>query len=430
VAAQVYAQHAERYSDFQAAEFRDEVDALLGDHERFMDRECLSLYAGTNVPSPRVTRAMASTIGSRPSLGHPGEKYETGLRYAEPIDVLASEVLRRLFASRFVEYRVGSGSLANLYAFMACARPGDAILALPDAAAGHVTHHAEGAAGLYGLEVHDVPWDGARMSVDLAALAREARRLRPRVIVIGGSLALHPYPVAEVRAIADGVGAYLVFDAAHVSGLIAGGAFQRPLAEGAHVMTCSTYKSFGGPPGGLVLTDAPDLAAKLDRIAYPGLTANFDLSRTAALVIAAADLLEHGRAYAATCIANAKALAHELSVRRVPVRAVAGRGPTSSHHVAIEAAPYGGGTAAARRLERANILASGIGLPSPPVAGDFNGLRLGTQEITRWGMTPADMPAVAGLIGRVLAVGEDASTVQADVVAFRRRFQQLHFVAD
>jgi glycine hydroxymethyltransferase len=428
-AGHVYAQRAERYRNFQAAEFRGEVDALLADHERYLDRECISLHAGANAPSPRVTRALASTIGSRPRLGPPGEKHETGSGHAEPIDVLARELLRRLFGCRFAEYRVGSGSLANLYAFMACARPGDTILSVPDAAAGPVTHHAQSAAGLYGLRVHDVPWDGARMTVDLGSLARDVRRLRPRVIVIGDSLALHPHPVSEVRTIADSVGAYVVFDAAHVAGLVAGGVFPQPLAEGAHVMTCSTYESFGGPPGSLLLTDSPDLAERLDHLAYPGLTTNFDLSRTAALVIAATDLLEQGRAYGAACIANAQALARELAGRGLPVRQVAGRGHTSSHQVAVEAALYGGGMAAARRLERANILASGIGLPSPPLTGDFNGLRLGTQEVTRWGMRPHDMATVARLLAHVLVDAHDASHVRADVVAFRLGFQQLHFVA-
>ena len=133
------------------------------------------------------------------------------------------------------------------------------------------------------------------MEVDLAALEQEAKRLSPRLIILGGSLALMPYPVQTTRKLADEIGAYLMFDAAHLSGIIAGGAFQQPLAEGAHLMTCSTYKSFGGPAGGLVLTNEPQLAERLDRIAYPGLTANFDLARTAALVIAACDILEYGQ---------------------------------------------------------------------------------------------------------------------------------------
>jgi glycine hydroxymethyltransferase len=425
--AHFYEQQREKCDRFGPAEFCDEVDGLLVAHERLMDRECISLYAGTNIPNPRASRCQASTIGSRPSLGYPGDKYETGLRHAEQIEVMAVEALRRLFDCQYVEFRVGSGSLANLYAFLACARAGDTIMALPEEAAGHVTHHRAGAAGLHGLSVHRIPWDAGRMTVDVPALQRDARRLAPRLIVLGGSLVLQPYPVAEVRRIADEVGAYLMYDAAHVAGLIAGGVFQRPLDEGAHLMTCSTYKSLGGPAGGLVLTNSPELAERIDHVAYPGLTANFDLARTAALVVAAADLLEFGPEYARTCIANAQALAAALAAEGCPVRK-AGAAFTASHHVAMEAAAFGGGTTLARRLERANILASGIGLPSPPVTGDYNGLRLGTQEVTRWGMKPAHMPAVARLLARVVVGGEEPSAVQAEVIAMRRGFQDLHFM--
>ena len=215
--------------------------------------------------------------------------------------------------------------------------------------------------------------------------------------MVGGSLVLRPYPVAEVRRIADEVGAYLLFDATHVAGLVAGAAFPSPLEEGAHIMTCSTYKSFGGPPGGLVLTNSPELAERIDHIAYPGLTANLDLSRIAGLVVAAADLIEFGSDYARSCIANAQALAAALAAEGFVVHA-AGAAFTTTHHLALEAAPLGGGTTAARGLEKANILASGIPLPSPPVAGDTNGLRLGTQEITRWGLEPEDMADVARLM--------------------------------
>jgi glycine hydroxymethyltransferase len=420
--------HAAACRGFGAAQFREEVDRLLAAHERYMDRECISLYAGTNMPSPRVGRCQSSSVGSRPSLGYPGDKYETGLGHAEQIEILAVEVLRRIFDCRYVEYRVGSGSLANLYAFMACTKPGDRIMALPDEAAGHVTHHAAGAAGLYGLEVHDVPWDGAAMNVDLAAFEREAQRIGPRLVILGASFAMHPYPVREVRRIADDLGAFVMYDAAHLSGLIAGGAFQRPLAEGAHLMTCSTYKSFGGPAGGLVLTDSPELAARLDRIAYPGLTANFDLGRTAALVMACADILEHGCEYARACIDNARALSEALSSLGCPVQRGAGNALTDSHLLAVRAAEYGGGTAAGRLLEPANILAGGIGLPGELVAGDFNGLRLGTQEVTRWGMKPEHMPEVARLMARVLVHRERPERVRRDTRNFRAGFQDLHFV--
>jgi len=426
--ARFYESQAGRYRDLAAGAFEGEIEKVLAEHSRFMDYECISLYAGTNIMNPKAARFLASSVGSRPSLGYPGDKYETGLGYAEQIEIMAAEILKRIFKASYVEFRVGSGSLANLYAYMACTKPGDKIMVLPPWAAGHVTHQAEGAAGLYGLEVYYIPFDGEKMEVDLNKLKQEAYKLRPKLIILGGSLALMPYPVRETRELADEVGAYLMFDAAHLSGIIGGGEFQQPLAEGAHLMTCSTYKSFGGPAGGLVLTDNPELAEKLDRIAYPGLTANFDLARTAALVVAASDILEFGSAYARSCIANARALAAALSDNAAPVHGPVERGYTLSHHVAIRAAAYGGGTTASRLLEQANLLTSGIGLPVPDLAQDYNGLRIGCQEITRWGMQPQDMPALAELICRVLVQAEAPEKVRPDVMALRSRFQDLHFV--
>ncbi|MBL8671815.1 MAG: aminotransferase class I/II-fold pyridoxal phosphate-dependent enzyme [Alphaproteobacteria bacterium] len=401
---------------------------LIEAHERHMDRETLGLNAGTNVMNPRAAALLARSLGNRPSLGYVGDKYEMGMQFAEQIEVVAEGLVKRLFRAPFAEIRVGSGALANLYVFMATCRPGDRIMAMPPELGGHVTHHRAGAAGLYGLEIHPLPVDAAATAIDLERLRADAKRLLPKVITVAGSLCLFPYPVRELRAIADEIGAVLLYDAAHMAGIIAGGRFQAPLEEGAHVMTMSTYKAYGGPPSGLVLTADAALAARLDPIAYPGLTANFDLGKTAALALATLDLLEHGPAYAGTCIANAQALGAALAAEGLPVHAVPGRGHTASHHLALHAAPYGGGQAASKTLAAANILLCGIGLPLPPVAGDLNGIRIGTQEVTRWGLEPAHMPDIARLIARVWRDGEDPAAVRRDVVALRRGFQTMRYV--
>ena len=397
--------------------------------EHLVDHECINLYAGTNTMNPRAKALLASSIGLRPSLGHPGEKYNKGVHEIERIEVLAIELLKRLFNAPFVEYRAPSGSIANLYAFMATCRPGDTIFAFDDAAAGHPTHHAIGAAGLYGLNVLAMPFDAARMDVDVDGLRRLAREAKPKLLIVAGSMCLFPYDVAAVRGIADEVGAWVLYDAAHMGGLIAGGAFQQPLAEGAHLMTGSTYKSFGGPPSGMVLTTEASLAAKLDRIAYPGLSANFDAAKTAALALATMDLLEHGRAYAQQMIANAQALAEALAAQGVAVFRPAARDRfTVSQHVALDARPYGGGNRASAHIEAANILFTSIGLPLPALAGDANGIRLGTQEVTRWGLREDAMRDVALLIARVLVRGEAPAQVKADTLALRTPYQRLRYV--
>jgi glycine hydroxymethyltransferase len=221
----------------------------------------------------------------------------------------------------------------------------------------------------------------------------------------------------------------VLFDAAHLCGVIAGRAWPRPLAEGAHVMTLSTYKSLGGPAGGLVVTDDADLAERLDAIAYPGLTANFDAGRTAALAVTLVDWKAAGPAYAKTMIATAKRLAADVSALDIPVFA-AERGATESHQFAVLAHRWGGGQRAARRLRAANLLACGIGLPVEPVEGDVNGLRIGTPELARLGMTEPDMPALASFIARALDPDTDPSTVAADVTAWRKQFTGVHFTVD
>lgn len=403
------------------------IAALTAENRAIHERDCVNLNPATNVLTPKAEAALASGLGSRPSLGYPGDKYEMGLEAIEQIEVIAAELAAEVFGAKYAEIRVPSGAIANLYAFMVAAKPGDCIIAPPPAIGGHVTHHGAGAAGLYGIVTHPAPVDASSYTVDLDALRRDALRLRPKVISIGGSLNLFPHPIREIRAIADEVGALVLFDAAHMSGMIAGHGWQQPLEEGAHLMTMSTYKSLGGPPSGLILTNDAEIARKLDAIAYPGLTANFDAAKSASLAITLLDWKAFGRPYALAMAETAKALGDALVEHQLPVFARE-RGITTSHQFAIEAAPYGGGQAAAKALRSVNILSCGIGLPLPEVAGDVNGLRLGTPEIVRFGMTAADMPELAGYIAEGLNGSRAAEAVAKDVTAFRGRFRELHFV--
>lgn len=407
------------------------VQALLADlvaeNGRIHDETCLNLNPATNRMNPRAEAMLSAGLGSRASLGYPGEKYETGLEAIEQIEVLAAELAARVFHASFAEVRVGSGALANLYAFMACCEPGDTIVAPPPSIAGHVTHHGGGAAGLYRLRTVPAPIDPAAYTVDLTALAGLAREVRPRMITVGGSLNLTHHPVAAIREIADEVGAVVLFDAAHLGGVIAGGAWPNPLDEGAHLMSMSTYKSLGGPPGGLLLGTDPGLAERIEAIAYPGLTANFDAGKTAALAQTMLDWLVAGPAYARAMVDTAAVLADHLVAAGVPVHR-RDTVPTQSHQLAVEAAAYGGGQTAAARLRRANLLACGIGLPIAPVEGDLNGLRIGTPEVVRLGMTVDDMPTLAGFIERALT-GEPEDVADA-VTAWRARFRDIHFTTD
>jgi glycine hydroxymethyltransferase len=397
-----------------------EVNRLI--HER----DCINLDPAANVMNPRAEAMLAAGLSSRPSLGHPGAKHGTGLEAVEEIEVIAAELAARVFNARHVEIRVPSGAMANLFAFMALARPGDAIIVPPASIGGHVTHHRTGCAGLYGLRVHEARVDPESFSIDVAALRSQALEVRPRVITLGGSINLFPHPVDAVRRVADEVGATVLVDAAHQCGLIAGGLWPDPLAAGAHLVSMSTYKSLGGPPGGLLLTNEPAVARRIEAIAHPGMTANYDAGRAAALAVTLCDWLAHGPAYARKMAALAGALAAALDREGLPVFATS-RGATESHQFALAAARWGGGTAAARHLRRAGLLASGIGLPLPELEKDLNGLRLGTPEIARLGMEEADMAPLADLVARALG-RDDPEALAAETRALRARFTGLRYI--
>lgn len=409
-----------------AAVVADRIEALIVKNSEIHDRACFNLNPATNIMNPRAEAALARGLGSRPSLGYPGDKYEMGLEAIEEIEVIAAELAAEVFGAKYAEIRVGSGALANLYGFMALAKPGDAIIAPPPSVGGHVTHHADGCAGLYGLVTHSAPVDADGYSLDLGELRELALKVRPKVITVGGSLNLFPHPVAGVRAIADEVGAKVLFDAAHQCGIIASGVWANPLREGAHLMTMSTYKSLGGPAGGLIVTDDAAIAERLDHIAFPGLTANFDAAKSAALALTLLDWREYGAGYGRAMVELAQALAQELAALGLPVFG-AGRGMTQSHQFAIEAAGFGGGQAASKTLRKAGFLACGIGLPIAPVGGDMNGLRIGTPELVRRGVTPADAPALAALIAEGLRSNDPAS-VAPRTAALRAGFQGLHYM--
>lgn len=400
----------------------DELSARLGllmaVNKAIHETECINLNPATNVMNPRAEQALAAGLGSRPSLGYPGEKYEMGLEAIEQIEIITAELAAEVFGASFAEIRVPSGALANLFSFMALAKPGDTIIAPPASIGGHVTHHDAGVAGLYGLNIATAPIDADAYTVDVDSLANLARERSPAVITIGASLNLTHHPVATIREIADEVGAKVLFDAAHLSGPIAGRAWPNPLDDGAHVMTMSTYKSLGGPPSGLILTNHAGIAESLDAIAYPGLTANFDAAKSAALAITLLDWKAHGTTYAAEMVASAGQLASALQERDIPVYG----GGTQSHAFAIDASAWGGGHEAALRLRRANLLTCAIGLPT-----DLNaGLRVGTNEIVRWGMTTDHMRELAALVATGL---ENPEAAASDVTDMRSRFTELHYLA-
>ena len=405
---------------------RDRIEDLTKQNLHIHERECFNLNPATNVMNPRAEAFLSAGLGSRPSLGYPGDKYEMGLEAIEEIEVIAAELCAEVFNAKYAEIRVPSGAIANLYGFMATCKPGDTIIAPPASIGGHVTHHKAGCAGLYGLHVHPAPVLADGYTVDIDGLRDLAHKVNPALITLGGSLNLFEHPVAEARAVADEVGAKLLFDAAHQCGIIAGRAWRNPLDEGAHLMTMSTYKSLGGPAGGLIVSNDADLAQKLDAIAFPGMTANFDAAKSAALAVTMLDWRDQGADYAQAMIDLAQAMATALDAQGLPVFAKE-QGFTRSHQFAVEAARFGGGQAASKALRKAGFLACGIGLPIEQVEGDMNGLRIGTPELVRWGVGVGHTDRLANLIAMALT-SNAPQALAGEVAEFRGEFTTLHYV--
>ena len=414
---------ADKVSGSSSRELLERLTFLADLNKTIHEKDCFNLNPATNVMNPMAEAFLSCGIGSRPSLGYPGDKYEMGLEAIEEIEVVASSLVAEIFCSKFAEIRVPSGAMANLFSFMAVCKPGDTIIVPPASIGGHVTHHNPGCAGLFGLNIIEAPIDKDYYTVDIDQLRELALRERPKLITLGGSLNLFQHPVSAVSSIAKEVGATLLFDAAHQCGLIAGNAWENPLDLGADIVTMSTYKSLGGPPGGAIVTNNAEIAEKIDSIAFPGMTANFDAAKSAALAVTMLDWKEFGKQYVTEMVLMSKTLASSLEEYDIPIFFGA-LGHTQSHQFAVLAEEFGGGQRASKLLRKSGFLACGIGLPVKDLVGDMNGLRFGTPELVRWGMQAKHSNKLAGLVAKALK----GYNVSEQVSEWRRTFNKIHFV--
>ena len=413
----------DKVSGSSSKELLGRLTFLANLNKKIHEEDCFNLNPATNVMNPRAEAFLSCGIGSRPSLGYPGDKYEMGLEAIEEIEVVASSLVAETFCSKFAEIRVPSGAMANLFSFMAICKPGDTIIVPPSSIGGHVTHHNPGCAGLFGLNIIEAPIDKDYYTVDIDQLRELALKVKPKLITLGGSLNLFQHPVSAVSLIAKEVGARLLFDAAHQCGLIAGKVWENPLDLGADIVTMSTYKSLGGPPGGAIITNDAEIAEKIDGIAFPGMTANFDAAKSAALAVTMLDWKEFGHDYAAEMVLLAKTLASSLEDYDIPIFFGA-LGHTQSHQFAVLADKYQGGQEASKLLRKSGFLACGIGLPVQEIEGDMNGVRFGTPELVRWGMRAEHSNKLAGLVAKALK----GHNVSDQVSEWRRTFNKIHFV--
>ncbi|HVW68628.1 MAG TPA: hypothetical protein VHB68_06610 [Steroidobacteraceae bacterium] len=373
---------------------------LTRQHDEWRAQACLNMNAAEGLMSRGARQLLASDMATRVTEGIPGDKvfpHRLQNRYIDEIEGTLIGLARKLFGARFVEWRPLTTSMANAAVLVSLTKPGDTLLVQPEAAGGNYSYNLTGFPPLIGLNVAALPYTGRCFELDIDAAGETVRRLRPRMMIIGGSNVLFPYPLRQLRRLADEVGALLVYDAAHVGLLIAAGQFQRPLEEGAHLMTLSTHKMMAGAVGGMILTDDPVSYGVISRTVFPHMIQTRDQNKYAATAYAFAEHLEFGAAYARQIIVNAQALGRALEAVGFEVFGRA-RGYSTTHQLFVRH-PVVAAEEFEDRCQRANILVARTLRTAGVLDGGTGGVvRLSVQEITRQGLKEPDMIRVADLI--------------------------------
>ena len=398
-----------------------EIDNLLKKHQNYREG-CLNLIASENYASDFVRGRQTSDLGNRYGCyetGNPINREYTGNRYIHEFEMHTQELVCDIFRAKYADLRPISGHMAGMAVVLAMLEVGDLVIevSLEDWGHGLVAPMCRISQLGKTVRVEYMPFDkdGA---VDFEGLERQVRRLGPKLVIFGGSGTIFPEPVREFRPIADELGILVAYDAAHVTGLIAGGVMPNPLAEGADIMFGSTHKSFPGPQGGFVVSNRKDLMDKLGNTISPSLVTSHHLQRLPALAAAILEMKAFGREYAAEIVKNTKALSKALDEYGFKVRGKE-RGYSQTHIVLLEMNVEE--ESVAKRLESADILCS------DDFSGQSGDVRLGTQEVTRRGMKEAEMEQIAALIKRVMVDREDIKTVKRDVGELSRRFTGVEY---
>lgn len=412
---------------------QDAVIAAVKRNEQWRGEQCINLLAPEAPTSPAVRALLASEVGTRAAEGHIGKvnRWFAGTKYIDEIEALCVELLKQAFRTRYADHRLVASMIGNLAVYTALTEPGDIIMSIAQPFGGHSSNRPDGPAGVRGLKIVDVPMDADELVVDLEAFRKVAPLVRPKLVALGASMTLFPFPLQAMSEIVAEWGGKIFFDGAHQIGLIAGGQFQDPLREGAVVMTGSAGKTFSGPQSGIIVWDDPNLTQTITHSIFPVLAATHQVNRVAALAVAAAEMIEFGHAYMAQIVRNAQALGAALAQRGIPVLG-AHKGYTRTHQVIADVRAFGSGLDTAHLLARANIVTNKNLIPSD-TAHDWDrpsGLRMGTIEVTRYGMREKEMDIIADFMARLLVEKHSPDTVLEDVIEFRQGYQTLFYNFD
>jgi len=362
----------------------------------------IELIASENIVSRAVLEAQGSVLTNKYAEGYVAKRYYGGCEFVDVAEQLAIDRAKALFGAQFANVQPHSGAQANFAVLLATVKPGDTIMGLSLDAGGHLTHGAPPAvsgkwfnAVQYGVRADD-------HRIDIEAVAKLAREHKPKLIITGGSAYPRVIDFAAFRAIADEVGAVFMVDMAHFAGLVAAGVHPNPM-EYAHVVTTTTHKTLRGPRGGMILTNDPDLAKKINSAIFPGSQGGPLMHVIAAKAVAFGEALTPAfRDYGKQVVDNAKALGAVLKARGLDLVS----GGTDTHLMLVDLRPMKlTGNVAEKALERAGITCNKNGIPFDPEKPTVtSGIRLGTPAATTRGFGVAEFQQVGNLICDVLEV--------------------------
>ena len=413
----------------QSLKDRDpELFASMTD-ELTRQRDEIELIASENIVSKAVLEAQGSVLTNKYAEGYPGRRYYGGCQHVDVAENLARDRAKQLFNCKYANVQPNSGSQANQAVFMSLMQPGDTFMGMDLASGGHLTHGAK--VNQSGKWFNAVSY-GVRQQdsrIDYDAAAELAAEHKPKVIVAGGSAIPRDIDIARFREIADSVGAYLHVDMAHFAGLVAGGVIANPL-DHAHVATTTTHKTLRGPRGGMILTNDPEIAKKVNSAIFPGIQGGPLMHVIAAKAVAFAEALTpEFRAYAGQVVKNAQALGEALMSGGLDLVT----GGTDTHVLLVDLRPKNvTGKDAEAALGRAHITCNKNGIPfdpAPPMV--TSGIRLGSPAGTTRGFGEAEFAEVGRMIVTVLdglaangaeGNGEVEARVKAQAEALCRRF--------
>lgn len=363
-------------------------------------RHEIELIASENIVSRAVLEAQGSVLTNKYAEGYPGKRYYGGCQFVDVIETLAIERAKKLFGAAFVNVQPNSGSQMNQAVFFALLQPGDTFMGLDLNSGGHLTHGSpvNMSGKWFNVVSYGVRKDDQR--IDMDEVARIARENKPKLILAGGTAYSRFWDWKRFREIADEVGAYLMVDMAHISGLVAGGVHPSPVPH-AHVVTSTTHKSLRGPRGGMILTNDEAIAKKINSAVFPGIQGGPLMHVIAAKAVAFGEALQPSfKTYAANVVANAKALSASLIKNGLDIVS----GGTDNHLLLVDLRPKNAtGKRAEGALGRANITCNKNGIPFDPEKPFVtSGIRLGTPAATTRGFGEAEFTKIGELISEVL----------------------------